>query len=79
MVPKNLKNCGSFKAQERHNISKAFKSEIYLEMPKKIKDGCYSLFSSLFVCWFKPVEVRNHKCVFMLYFFLEVVWFLKKF
>jgi hypothetical protein len=37
------------KAQERHTLSKAFKSEIYFEMPKKIKDDCYSLFSSLFV------------------------------
>ncbi len=36
VVPKNLKNCRSFKAQERHTLSKAFKSEIYFEMPKKI-------------------------------------------
>jgi hypothetical protein len=49
MVPKNLKNCRSFKAQERRPLSKAFKSKIYFEMPEKIKDGCYSFFSSLFV------------------------------
>ncbi len=61
--------------QERHPFSKAFKSEILFEMPKKIKDGCsclfYSLFLMLVLAW--PVEVSFQKCVLMLYFFLKEV------
>ncbi len=34
-VPKILKNCRCFMVQERHPLSKAFKSEILLEMHKK--------------------------------------------
>jgi hypothetical protein len=37
---KLLKNCRNFRAQERHPLSKAFKFEKCLEMPKKILDSC---------------------------------------
>ncbi len=46
---KFVKNCRNIKAQERHPLSKAFKFEKCSEMPKKIKNSCYSLFSSLFL------------------------------
>ena len=48
-VSRILKNCRCFTVQERLPLWKAFTSEIFFEMQKKIKDGCYSLYYTLFL------------------------------
>ena len=59
--------------QERHLLSKAFKSELFFEMELKLVVTLNFIPFSL--CWFKPVEVSFQKCVLMLYFFVkEVKW-----
>jgi hypothetical protein len=59
--------------QERHPLSKAYKSEILFEMPKKTKDGCYCLFYSLFLILVYTVKISLQKCVKMLYFLMKEV------
>ncbi len=49
---KNLKNCRSLKAQDMHPLSKAFKSAIFIEMPKKLKMVITLGFVHFSLCWF---------------------------
>jgi hypothetical protein len=44
-----------------------------LKCPKKFKMVVNLCFLHFSLCWFQPVEIRNQKCVFMLYFFLKMV------
>jgi hypothetical protein len=57
--------------QERHPLTKAFKSEIFVEMPKKIKDGFYCLFYSLFHRWVLACRSKLSKTYFNVIFLLK--------
>jgi hypothetical protein len=59
--PKNLKNCRSFKTQERHPLSKAFESEIFFKMPKKCRWlFLFVLFSFPYVGFsLSKVDIKN--------------------
>jgi hypothetical protein len=51
-VSKKLKNCRNLKAQDRHPLSKAFKSAIFFEMQKKLKMVVTLYFVHFSLCWF---------------------------
>jgi hypothetical protein len=61
--------------QERHPLSKAFKSGILLEMHKKSKMVVPVYFINFSLRWFKPVEVIFKKCV-NFYFVTAKTWIL---
>jgi hypothetical protein len=57
--------------QERHPLTKAFKPEILFEMQKKIKNGCYCLFYSLFHRWVLACRSWLSKMCFNVIFLLK--------
>jgi hypothetical protein len=56
---------------KRHPLSKAFKSEILLEMHKKIKDGSYCLLYSLFLTLVLACRSLLSKMCFNVIFLLK--------
>ncbi len=59
--------------QEKHPLTKAFKSEILFEMQKKFKMVVTVYFIPFSIGGLQPVEVSFPKCGLMLCFFLKEV------